>query len=141
MIRKRTEAPMQRPLVGVVVANRSDFNMMRRGLETLRIMGVPYLFEVISPHRSPEKLAEFARSAGERGIEVLITAEGGAALLAARLAANTTLPIIGVPIDASPLRGQDSLFSMVMVPPWRSTTMRRAMSRPRPVPLPISLVV
>lgn len=108
---------MQRPLVGVVVANRSDFNMMRRGLETLRIMGVPYIFEVISPHRSPEKLAEFARSAGERGIEVLITAEGGAALLAARLAVNTTLPIIGVPIDASPLRGQDSLFSMAMTPP------------------------
>lgn len=107
---------MQRPLVGVVVASRSDFNMMRRGLETLRIMGVPYLFEVISPQRNPEKLGDFARSAGERGIEVLIAAEGGAALLAARLAAHTTLPIVGVPIDASPLRGQDALFSMVMVP-------------------------
>ncbi len=105
------------PLVGVVVGTRSDFNMMRRGLETLRIMGVPYAFEVISPHRNPERLAEFARAAGEHGIEVIITAEGGAAQIVGHIASHTTLPIIGVPIDASPLRGQDALFSMAMVPP------------------------
>ncbi len=108
---------MQRPLVGVVIGGRSDFNVMRRGLETLRVMGVPYIFEVISAHRTPHKLTEFAREAGERGIEVLIAAEGGSALLASHLASHTNLPVIGVPIDASPLRGQDALFSMVMLPP------------------------
>lgn len=113
-----TEKPASTaPLVGVVVGTRSDFNMMRRGLETLRIMGIPYVFEVISPHRNPERLAVFAGAAGERGIEVIITAEGGAAQIAGHLASHTTLPIIGVPIDASPLRGQDALFSMAMVPP------------------------
>jgi len=108
---------MQRPLIGVIIGGRSDFNVMRRGLETLRVMGVPYLFEVISPHRNPQRLSEFARNAGENGIEILIAAEGGSSLIANHMAAHTTLPIIGVPIDASPLRGQDSLFSLVMLPP------------------------
>lgn len=108
---------MQKPLVGVLIASRTDFNVMRRGLETLRVLGVPYVFDVISPHRTPEKLEEFARTAGERGIEVLIAAAGGSAYLPVHVAAFTTLPIIGVPIDASPLRGQDALFSLAMVPP------------------------
>ena len=108
---------MQRALVGVVIGSRADFNVMRRGLETLRVMGVPYLFEVIAPHRWPERLADFARTAGERGIEVLIAAGGGSSLIANHIAAYTNLPVIGVPIDASPLRGQDALYSMVQTPP------------------------
>ncbi|MDX1972783.1 MAG: L-threonylcarbamoyladenylate synthase [Candidatus Sumerlaeia bacterium] len=108
---------MQRPLIAVIIGGRVDFNVMRRGLETLRVMGVPYIFEVLPPHRNPQKLAEFALNAGENGIEVLIVAEGGSSMIASHLAAYTTLPIIGVPIDASPLRGQDALFSLAMLPP------------------------
>lgn len=108
---------MQQPLVGVVIGSRSDFNIMRRGLETLRVMGVPYAFEVINPYRAPDRLRAFGTSAGERGIEVLITAGNVGALIANHLSAHTNLPIIGVPIDASPLRGQDALYSMVMAPP------------------------
>lgn len=107
---------MQRPLIAVIIGGRADFNVMRRGLETLRVMGVPYLFEVLPPHRNPQRLAEFAQSAGESGIEVVITAEGGS-MIATQLASYTTLPIIAVPLDASPLRGQDALFSLSMVPP------------------------
>lgn len=105
-----------RPLVAVVISSRTDFNVMRRGLEALRVMGVPYQFEVISPHRSPERIAEFARAVGEHGGEVIIAAAGGSPLLATHLASHTNLPVIGVPIDATPLRGQDALFSLSMVP-------------------------
>lgn len=108
---------MQKPLVGVVISSRADFSVMRRGLETLRIMGVPYLFEVLSPYRTPERLAAFATHAADKGIEVFIAAGGGGGFAAHHLAAHTNLPIIGVPIDASPLRGQDSLYAMVMSPP------------------------
>lgn len=108
---------MQRPLVAVIIGGRADFNVMRRGLETLRVMGVPYVFDVLPPHRNPQRLAEFAQNAGESGIEVIIAAEGGSSIIATHLATYTTLPIIGVPIDASPLRGQDALFALSMVPP------------------------
>ncbi|MGF1572702.1 MAG: L-threonylcarbamoyladenylate synthase [Sumerlaeia bacterium] len=108
---------MQRPLIAVIIGGRADFNVMRRGLETLRVMGVPYMFEVLPAHRNPHKLAEFAQSAGENGIEVIITAEGASSMIATHLATYTTLPIIAVPLDASPLRGQDALFSLSMVPP------------------------
>jgi len=108
---------MQPPLVAVVIGSRSDFNIMRRGLETLRVMGVPYVFEVINPYRAPDKLRAFATSAGERGIEVIITAGSVGALIGNHISSLTNLPIIGVPIDASPLRGQDALYSMVMAPP------------------------
>lgn len=108
---------MQKPLVGVVISNRADFSVMRRGLETLRIMGVPYLFEVLSPYRTPDRLAAFATMAAEKGIEVFIAAGGGGGFAAHHLASYTNLPVIGVPIDASPLRGQDTLYAMVMSPP------------------------
>jgi L-threonylcarbamoyladenylate synthase len=80
-------------------------------------MGVPYVFEVINPYRAPDRLRAFGTTAGDRGIEVLITAGNVGALIANSLSAFTNLPIIGVPIDASPLRGQDALYSMVMAPP------------------------
>lgn len=108
---------MGSPLVAVLISTRAEFNIMRRGLEILRVMGVPYLFESVSSYRSPRKLEELALGAGERGIEVIIVACGGTSHLATHLAAYTNLPIIGVPIDGSPLRGQDALYSMVMSPP------------------------
>ncbi|MBX3729730.1 MAG: threonylcarbamoyl-AMP synthase [Candidatus Sumerlaeia bacterium] len=108
---------MSKPLVGVVISTRAEFNVMRRALEALRVMGVPYRFEALSPWRSPERLERFASEAASNGMEVLLVACSGSALLATHLAAYTNLPVVGVPIDATPLRGQDSLFSMAMVPP------------------------
>ncbi len=108
---------MPKALVGVIVGTRADFNIMRRGLESLRVMGVPYRFELSSPHKSPDQLAQLAQSFGEDGVEILICAAGGSAQVASFLANYTTLPIIAVPIDSSPLRGQDALYSMVQQPP------------------------
>mgnify|MGYP005859670249 CR=1 FL=1 len=108
---------MQRPLVGVIVGSRSDFNVMRRGLETLRVMGIPYVFEVASPHRNPDRVARFASTAGERGLEVLIAGAGGNGQLPGTLACYTTLPVIGVPVDATPMRGEDALLGIVQMPP------------------------
>lgn len=108
---------MGKPLVGVILGSRVDFNIMRRGLESLRVMGVPYVFEMASPHRSPERLARFALSATEMGLEVIICAAGGSGHLAGVLASYTTLPIIAVPIDSTTLRGEDALHSMVQMPP------------------------
>jgi 5-(carboxyamino)imidazole ribonucleotide mutase len=106
-----------KPLVGVVLGSRSDFNVMRRGLETLRVMGVPYIFEIASPHRTPERVAKFASTAGEMGMEVLIAAAGGNGQLPGILACYTTLPVIGVPIDATPMRGEDALLGISQMPP------------------------
>ncbi|MEQ8819241.1 MAG: 5-(carboxyamino)imidazole ribonucleotide mutase [Sumerlaeia bacterium] len=108
---------MPSALVGVVIGSRSDFNVMRRGLETLRVMGVPYIFEFISPFRTPDRVSEFALSASEHGIEIIIAASGGSSNIATQIAAYTNLPVIGVPVDASPLRGQDALYSMIQTPP------------------------
>ena len=106
-----------KPLVGVILASRSDFNVMRRGLETLRVMGVPYVFDIASPHRMPDKVAKFASSAGENGIEVLIAAAGGNGQLPGIVACHTSLPVIGVPIDATPMRGEDALLGISQMPP------------------------
>ncbi len=108
---------MAKPLVGVVLGSRADFNVMRRALESLRVMGIPYILEIGSPHRSPNRLVEFVQTAGEQGIEIIICASGGSASVAGFLASYTTLPIIGVPVDSTPLRGQDALLSMVQQPP------------------------
>lgn len=106
-----------KPLVGVILASRSDFNVMRRGLETLRVMGVPYVFDIASPHRMPDKVAKFASTAGENGIEVLIAAAGGNGQLPGIVACHTSLPVIGVPIDATPMRGEDALLGISQMPP------------------------
>jgi 5-(carboxyamino)imidazole ribonucleotide mutase len=108
---------MSKPLVGVVVGSRADFNIMRRGLESLRVMGVPYVFEMASAHRTPERLMKFAQSAADNGLEVLICAAGGSAQIAGMIASYTTLPVIAVPIDSTPLRGEDALHSMIQQPP------------------------
>lgn len=108
---------MAKALVGVVLGSRSDFNILRRGLELFRVMGVPYVLEYGSPQKTPQRLIEFAQTAGEDGIEVLVCGAGGSAQVASLLACYTTLPVIGVPIDATPLRGQDALHGMVQQPP------------------------
>ncbi|MCC6545552.1 threonylcarbamoyl-AMP synthase [Candidatus Sumerlaeota bacterium] len=108
---------MSKPLVGIVLGSRADFNIMRRGLESLRVMGVPYIFEMASSHRTPERLLKFAQGAQEMGLEVLICAAGGSAQIAGMIASVTILPVIAVPIDSTPLRGEDALLSMVQQPP------------------------
>lgn len=92
---------MTNPLVGVVLGSRTDFHAMRRGLEHLRSMGVPYVIEFSTPHGAPDRLAQFARTAGDRGIEVLVCAAAGTPQVAGALAAHTNLPVVAVPIDTT----------------------------------------
>jgi 5-(carboxyamino)imidazole ribonucleotide mutase len=106
---------MDEPLVGVVMGSRSDWETMRYCVETLRSLGVPCETRVLSAHRTPDELAEWAAGADGRGIEVIIAAAGMAAALPGAVAAKTTLPVLGVPMG-SELSGLDSLLSMVQMP-------------------------
>ena len=104
------------PLVGVIMGSKSDWETMTATHELLTEFGVPHRCIVASAHRTPEMTAEFARSAIERGMEVIIAAAGGAAHLAGVVAALTTLPVLGVPIQSKALNGHDSLLSTVQMP-------------------------
>ena len=106
---------MAEPLVGVIMGSRSDWDTMRHTAETLESFGVPFETRVLSAHRTPDELAEYAAIAQERGLEVIIAAAGGAAALPGAVAAKTTLPVLGVPME-SKLWGLDSLLSMVQMP-------------------------
>jgi 5-(carboxyamino)imidazole ribonucleotide mutase len=103
------------PLVGVVMGSKSDWGTMRPAVETLRELEVPVETRILSAHRTPTEVAEWAASAEERGLEVIIAAAGGAAALPGVVAAQTTLPVLGVPME-SKLSGLDSLLSMVQMP-------------------------
>jgi phosphoribosylaminoimidazole carboxylase PurE protein len=104
-------------LVGIVMGSDSDFKVMQEALEVFEEFGVPYDLRVLSAHRSPQLAAAYARTAADRGLRVLIAGAGWAAHLAGVLAAETPLPVIGVPIDSSPLQGLDALLSTVQMPP------------------------
>jgi 5-(carboxyamino)imidazole ribonucleotide mutase len=106
-----------RPLVGIVMGSVSDRDVMGECVKTLREMDIDFEITVSSAHRSPDKTRDYAISASGRGIEVIIAGAGWAAHLAGTLASHTTLPVIGVPIDSSPLRGADALLSTVQMPP------------------------
>ncbi|MGH2530656.1 MAG: 5-(carboxyamino)imidazole ribonucleotide mutase [Actinomycetota bacterium] len=97
------------------MGSRSDWDTMRHAVETLQSFGVPFETRVLSAHRTPDELAEYAAIAQERGLEVIIAAAGGAAALPGAVAAKTTLPVLGVPME-SKLSGLDSLLSMVQMP-------------------------
>jgi len=105
-----------RALVGIVMGSKSDWETMRLAAATLEEFGVAYEARVLSAHRSPEATADYARTAKERGLEVLIAAAGMAAHLPGVLAAWTTLPVLGVPMESPALSGLDSLLSMVQMP-------------------------
>ncbi len=107
---------MEKPLVGILVGSEADLPVMEKAAEVLKEMGIPYEMDISSAHRLPEKTAAYAKSARERGIEVLIGGAGLAAHLAGTLAAHTTLPVIGVPLKAGALNGVDSLYSTVQMP-------------------------
>jgi phosphoribosylaminoimidazole carboxylase PurE protein len=95
----------------------SDLPVMEDALKTLEKFGVPAEIEVASAHRSPQRASEYSRTARDRGLKVIICGAGAAAHLAGVIAAETTLPVIGVPIDSSPLKGLDSLLATVQMPP------------------------
>jgi 5-(carboxyamino)imidazole ribonucleotide mutase len=103
-------------LVGVMMGSRSDWDVMRSASETLKKFGVVHENRVLSAHRSPKLTAEYASSAEERGLEVIIAAAGGAAHLAGVVAAHTLLPVLGVPMESASLKGLDSLLSTVQMP-------------------------
>ena len=104
------------PLVGIIMGSKSDWNTMKAACDVLDEFGVPYEKFVISAHRTPEKAIEYASTARERGLKVIITGAGGAAHLAGITAAKTTLPVIGIPIKSAALNGLDSLLSIVQMP-------------------------
>ncbi len=106
-----------KPLVGIVLGSVSDREKMHSALEVLDKLGIPHESVVLSAHRTPEECAEYARTAAERGIQVLIGGAGWSAALPGVLAAHTLLPVIGVPLSGSPLGGKDALYSMIQMPP------------------------
>jgi 5-(carboxyamino)imidazole ribonucleotide mutase len=107
---------MAQPLVGVVMGSKSDWDTMSHTVSTLEALGIPCEARVMSAHRTPDVAADFAATAEERGLEVLIAAAGGAAHLAGVLASKTILPVLGVPMRAWSLDGLDSLLSTVQMP-------------------------
>lgn len=106
-----------KPLVGIVMGSTSDRDVINECMRTLKEMGIDFEITVASAHRSPDKTRGYALSASNRGIEVIIAGAGWAAHLAGMLASHTRLPVIGIPIDSSPLKGIDSLLSTVQMPP------------------------
>jgi 5-(carboxyamino)imidazole ribonucleotide mutase len=103
-------------LVGIIMGSQSDWDTMQHAAATLEQLGVPFETEVVSAHRTPDKLFAYADSAIERGIEVIIAGAGGAAHLPGMVAAKTSLPVLGVPVQSRALNGMDSLLSIVQMP-------------------------
>ena len=107
---------MSDALVGIVMGSRSDWATMEHAARTLDDLGVPYEVRVVSAHRTPDLLFDYAQTAEERGIEVVIAGAGGAAHLPGMTAAKTNLPVLGVPVESAALKGMDSLLSIVQMP-------------------------
>ena len=107
---------MAKPVVGIVMGSDSDMGTMQAAETVLQEFDVPYELEIVSAHRTPDRMAEFAKSARKRGLRVVIAGAGGAAHLPGMIAAYTTLPVIGVPVQTSSLVGVDSLYSIVQMP-------------------------
>ena len=114
---RRTQAPSsQKPLVGVIMGSQSDWETLRHTAETLAELGIAHEVRVVSAHRTPDQMFEYAESAGKRGLEVIIAGAGGAAHLPGMVAAKTWVPVLGVPVESSVLHGVDSLLSIVQMP-------------------------
>lgn len=104
------------PLVGIIMGSQSDWETLRHAAEKLGELQVPYEAQVVSAHRTPDLLFEYAQSAAQRGLEVIIAGAGGAAHLPGMTAAKTELPVLGVPVESKALHGIDSLLSIVQMP-------------------------
>jgi 5-(carboxyamino)imidazole ribonucleotide mutase len=105
-----------KPLVGIIMGSRSDWETMQPAADTLQKLGVAYETRVVSAHRTPDLLFEYASTARERGLEVIIAGAGGAAHLPGMTSSKTTLPVLGVPVQSKALNGMDSLLSIVQMP-------------------------
>ena len=107
---------MSAPVVGIIMGSKSDLDTMQAAADTMAEFGVPYEMEVVSAHRTPRRMFEYAETAAGRGLKVIIAGAGGAAHLPGMVASLTTLPVIGVPVTTKALGGQDSLYSIVQMP-------------------------
>jgi 5-(carboxyamino)imidazole ribonucleotide mutase len=107
---------MDKPVVGIVMGSNSDWPVMQKAVEQLEAFGIPYEAKVVSAHRTPDLLTDYATAAEEKGLHCIIAGAGGAAHLPGMLAANTTVPVLGVPVPSKYLKGQDSLLSIVQMP-------------------------
>lgn len=110
------EASSQQPLVGVIMGSQSDWKTLEHAATVLQQFGIPFEKEVVSAHRTPDWLFEYARTAEERGLQCIIAGAGGAAHLPGMAASMTELPVLGVPVESQVLRGMDSLLSIVQMP-------------------------
>ncbi|MEO1204913.1 MAG: 5-(carboxyamino)imidazole ribonucleotide mutase [Pseudomonadota bacterium] len=110
------QRPMKPALVGVIMGSQSDWPTMKNAADTLETLGVAFESRIVSAHRTPDRMVEYAKTARERGIKVLIAGAGGAAHLPGMVASLTTLPVFGVPISSKALSGVDSLYSIVQMP-------------------------
>jgi phosphoribosylaminoimidazole carboxylase PurE protein len=108
---------MSQPIVGIIMGSQSDLEVMEPAAKALEEFGIPYDLRVLSAHRTPEAAFEYAKTARDRGLKVIIAGAGAAAHLAGVMAGLTTLPVVGVPILGKSLNGMDSLFSTVQMPP------------------------
>ncbi len=111
-----TDTAAARPLVSIIMGSDSDWPTMRAAAETLDQLGIPFEADVVSAHRTPDKMVRYARAAAGRGIRVVVAGAGGAAHLPGMVASMTTLPVIGVPVQLARLDGLDSLLSIVQMP-------------------------
>jgi 5-(carboxyamino)imidazole ribonucleotide mutase len=107
---------MAKPLVGIIMGSTSDWDTMQHAAQTLDALGVPYEKSVVSAHRTPKRMYEYAQSAESRGLRLIIAGAGGAAHLPGMTAALTPLPVLGVPVESPALKGVDSLHSIVQMP-------------------------
>ena len=107
---------MSEPLVGIIMGSSSDWETMRHAAETLDKLGVPHEVKIVSAHRTPKRLNEYAAAAKGRGLKLIIAGAGGAAHLPGMTASMTSLPVLGVPVESAALKGMDSLLSIVQMP-------------------------
>ena len=107
---------MSEPLVGIIMGSRSDWETMRLAAETLDQLEIPHEVKVVSAHRTPKRLYEYAHGARDRGLKLIIAGAGGAAHLPGMAASMTSLPVLGVPVESQALKGMDSLLSIVQMP-------------------------
>ncbi len=105
-----------KPIVGVIMGSDSDLRVMQAAADVLQELGVPHELTIVSAHRTPDRLYEYARTAEERGLRVIIAGAGGAAHLPGMVAAISVLPVIGVPVNATALQGEDALLSVAQMP-------------------------
>ena len=113
---RRLNVSNEQALVGLIMGSKSDWETMRNAAETLSALGVPHEVRVVSAHRTPDLMFEYAESAIDRGLEVIIAGAGGAAHLPGMVAAKTALPVLGVPVKSQALNGMDSLLSIAQMP-------------------------